>query len=88
MPELPGFSIRNPPERAMTEHMTKTELHALDKKLAITAERMQIANHLETVAKELLHNKESDAVDGYVAAALIEIAKVIRTGGHYDGLTI
>ncbi len=68
----------------MPEHMTKTEFLALDKKLAITAERVHIADAMKAIALDLLRDKESDAIDGYVAAVLIDIAEVVRSGGSYE----
>jgi hypothetical protein len=68
----------------ITKHMTKAELHALDKKLAITAERVHIADGMKAIALDLLRDKESDAIDGYVAAVIIDLAEVIKSGGSYE----
>ena len=52
-----------------------------DNEVARAEERERIAGYLRTVALNSLHDLNSDAVDGYVAATLIELAKVIENNG-------
>ena len=44
-------------------------------------ERAKVARSMVKVGNNLLRDEKSDAVDGYVAAVLIDMAKTIEQGG-------
>lgn len=45
-------------------------------------ERERIARHMKSAANELLRCKESDAIDGYVAAVILDLADTIERNGE------
>lgn len=75
-------------ERMATEHAK--QLSSLQQTVAAEreGERIRIAKHLRTVGNDLLRDKESDAVDGYVSAVLIDLAGVIENNGSVDRAAI
>lgn len=53
-----------------------------ERELEIRAlERRRIADHMTTLAENVLRDPDSDAIDGYTAAVLLDLANAIRENG-------
>lgn len=60
--------------------LTATEPRGSAARLA-EEERKRIAGHLQTIATNLIKDAESDGIDGYTGAVILDLAQVIRRNG-------
>lgn len=73
--------------RYQCAHLVTTPLRdalALREKRVAAVECQRIAKAMKATARKLLHADDADAVDGYVAASIIEVARVLEETGKTE----